>query len=177
MKKGPKSGSAGCEANVNKVFIVEDSDVYRTFLVENISRLTTTNPVKTHYSIDIFTSGEECIEKLYLKPDVVVLDYFLDSGGYIENMNGLALLKQLKQMSPGTKVIVLSCQTKPEIIKAMMINGAYSYVKKDNYSPLKVNELIESILVNKEKDTNWLRFLFEKTGKGISFLRKICSPF
>lgn len=140
------------EKNQYKVFVVEDSDVYRTLLVEFISKIkNSVNGHKTDYVIHSFSSGEECLENLHLKPDVVVLDYYLDSGGYLKNMNGLALLKKLRQLSPLTEVVVLSCQTSVEIVKEMLKAGASYYIKKDNFSPIKVSQLIENFIQKKEK--------------------------
>lgn len=134
------------------VFVVEDSDVYRTLLVEFISKIkSSANGHKTDYVIHSFSSGEECLENLHLKPDVVVLDYHLDSGGYLRNMNGLALLKRLKRLSPLTEVVVLSCQTSLDIVKEMLKAGASYYIKKDNFSQIKVSQLIENFIQKKEK--------------------------
>lgn len=139
-------------ANDYKVFIVEDSDVYRTLLVEFISKIKAlSNGEKTNYVIQSFSSGEEALENIGQKPDVVVLDYRLDSGGYLENMDGLEVLKKLKRVSPQTEVIALSCQTSVDVVKEMLKAGASYYIKKDNFSQIKVSQLIENFIQKKVK--------------------------
>lgn len=152
-KKGMKTQNQTIPAkNEYKVFVVEDSDAYRTLLVEFISKIkSSSNGDKAKYVIHSFSSGEECLDNIYLKPDVVVLDYHLDSGGYLKNMDGLALLKKLKRLSPLTEVVVLSCQTSVEVVKEMLKAGAGYYIKKDNFSQIKVSQLIENFIRKKEK--------------------------
>lgn len=133
------------------VFVVEDSDVYRTLLVESISKIKRSHGKKTNYCIYTYSSGEEALENIHLKPDVVILDYYLDSSGYLANMNGLALLKKIKRLSPRTELIVLSCQTSVEVVKEMLRAGASNYIKKDNFSQMKVSQLIENFILRKEK--------------------------
>lgn len=147
------------------VFVVEDSDVYRTLLVEFISKIkSSVNGHKPDYVIHSFSSGEECLENLHLRPDIVVLDYHLDSGGYLRNMNGLALLKRLKRLSPLTEVVVLSCQTSLDVVKEMLKAGASYYIKKDNFSQIKVSQLIENFIQKKEKGRHKKQMSLLKTG-------------
>ena len=138
--------------NEYKVFVVEDSDVYRTLLVEFISKLKKSGDEQSpDYSIHGFSSGEECLENLDLKPDVLILDYHLD--GYdTKSMNGLDILKTMKKLSPETEIVILSCQKRLEVMKDLLRAGARDYINKDNISQLKVSQLIEKLIRDKEKN-------------------------
>lgn len=162
MEKGLNWFSA---KNIYNVFVVEDSDVYRTLLVENIAKINNSlDGEAASYVIHSFSSGEEALDNLRLHPDVVVLDYRLDSGGYLLNMDGLALLKKLKGISPLTEVIVLSCQTSVEVVKELLKAGASHYIKKDNFSQLRVSHLIENFIRKKEEKSHQKKSNLLKAG-------------
>ncbi len=152
-----QSSTTKCEY---KVFVVEDSDVYRTLIVENISRIKKANSKGLpNYELFPFSSGEECLENLHLKPDVVIIDYHLDGNGYVKNMDGMTLLKTLKQQSPETAIIVLSCQSDTKIIKDLLRQGASDYIKKDNISQIKVSALVEKHIQIKEIRSKKIKML------------------
>src|SRR3990172_5486627 len=46
--------------------------------------------------ISMYSSGEEALEKIYEEPDMIILDYLLDSKNS-EAMNGVQVLKKLKE--------------------------------------------------------------------------------
>ncbi len=81
-------------------------------------------------SITSFDSGESAISGIYLEPDVIVLDYHLDSIN-AEAMNGLMVLKKLKEQFPNVPIIFLSSQEKTEIAANTMKYGAYDYIVKN----------------------------------------------
>lgn len=80
-----------------KIFIVED-DLWYSFRLEYYLSL---NP---DYVITKFNTAKSFLLKLYEKPDVVTLDYSLC------DRNSDLLLKQIKENSPDTKVIIISGQ-------------------------------------------------------------------
>jgi DNA-binding NtrC family response regulator len=82
--------------------------------------------------ISIYTSGEEALDKIYETQDLVIVDYHLDSDNP-DAMNGVQLLKKLKERYPNVQVIFLSGQEKAEVAANTMKYGAYDYiVKNDN---------------------------------------------
>jgi two-component system OmpR family response regulator len=77
-----------------------------------------------------YSSGEAALKGIYLEPDVIVLDYHLDSVTP-DAMNGLQVLKKLKEQFPNVPIIFLSSQEKTEIAANTMKYGAYDYIVKN----------------------------------------------
>ena len=90
--------------------------------------------------VKTFFTGEECLENMHMKPDLIVLDHiFPDDMG---KLSGMDVLVKLKEMKSESEVIVLSCQEDENLIPEFIKNGASKYISKDDYF---VDELIESI--------------------------------
>jgi response regulator of citrate/malate metabolism len=73
----------------------------------------------------IARSGREAREMVdCLKPDVLLLDLELPE------VNGLALLRSLRQQTQSTEVIVVSGHSSPQVVRGCMQLGAVDYVVK-----------------------------------------------
>ncbi|OFY62941.1 MAG: hypothetical protein A3H98_01635 [Bacteroidetes bacterium RIFCSPLOWO2_02_FULL_36_8] len=127
------------------VFIVEDSDVYRTMLAESLSQQEIDDQ---NYKLTIygFSSGEECLENLDLKPHVIILDYHLDGNGYVTNINGMTVLDEVNRLSPSTNVILLSCQQDEKLAHEIIKKGVAGYFKKGPESITHVREKILTMM-------------------------------
>lgn len=79
---------------------------------------------KWGYDIEVFGNGEEALKKLYQKPDLVLLDIMLPG------MDGLEILKKIKQVDENLPVIMLSAQGKIEVALESLKFGAYDYFPK-----------------------------------------------
>jgi DNA-binding NtrC family response regulator len=101
-----------------KVFIVEDDLWYSSMLEYYLSL----NP---DYFIQKFDTAKSFLSRLHEKPDVVTLDYSLP------DMNGDKLLKQIKDTSPDTKVIIISGQENVKVALDLLKKGANDYIVKD----------------------------------------------
>lgn len=95
--------------------------------------------------ITAFTSGETALQGIYFEPDVIVLDYHLDSIN-LEAMNGLQVLKKLKDQFPNVPVIFLSSQEKSEVAANTMKYGAYDYIVKNENAFHRLQILLNNIL-------------------------------
>jgi DNA-binding NarL/FixJ family response regulator len=60
------------------------------------------------------------------QPDLVVAEVASDSDDY----DGVAFLARVRERSPGTRVIVLSVDTRPQVVDATIAAGAVAYVIK-----------------------------------------------
>src|SRR5436190_23935051 len=80
--------------------------------------------------VTAFNSGETALQGIYFEPDIIILDYHLDSIN-AEAMNGLQVLKKLKDHFPHVPVIFLSSQEKSEVAANTMKYGAYDYIVKN----------------------------------------------
>ena len=98
-----------------------------------------------------FSTGESCIEKLSLKPDVIILDYFLN-GLDKDAMNGLKTLDEIKARTHDTPVIMLSSQDSIEVAINCMHHQAYDYVVKSETAFLRLRKTISSIFLYKKME-------------------------
>ncbi len=94
--------------------------------------------------ITSFNSGETALSGIYFEPDVIVLDYHLDSID-AEAMNGLQVLKKLKDQFPHVPIIFLSSQEKTEIAANTMKYGAYDYIVKNESAFHRLEILLTNI--------------------------------
>lgn len=92
-----------------------------------------------------FSSGEKALEAMYEAPDLIVLDYHLDSFDP-SAMNGMQVLKKIKDRFPDAPVIFLSGQEKAEVAANTMKYGAYDYVVKNENAFHRLALLTNNIL-------------------------------
>ena len=117
-----------------RIFIVDDDEMFRDSMIHY---LTTESDVQ----IKSFSTGENCLESLYHKPDVIFLDYYLNFD-VDEAMNGLETLKRIKEAEPDTQVVMLTKAEKPEIKEDSLTMGAYDYIVKDEDAHKKMLDVI-----------------------------------
>ena len=100
---------------------------------------------RKQYVVKSFRSGEQCVENLSLKPDLIVLDHVLSSSGK-KQMNGMETLKKIHQLSPDVPVIILTGHGDDELLSEFMENGASRFLTKDDYFIDSLVETMEQIL-------------------------------
>jgi DNA-binding NarL/FixJ family response regulator len=72
------------------------------------------------------SDGREAIRAAgTFRPDLIILDLSMPG------MSGLHAIKEIKRLSPGTKVVVLTVHSEEEYIVAALQKGADAYVLKD----------------------------------------------
>ena len=132
------------------IFVVEDSDVYRSVMIQALESDKLHLKGGVSYNIYGFASGEECLQSFYLKPDLIVMDYLLNSNGYIKNMDGMQLLTEIKNKAPDVDVVVVSCQNDLNVVKKLMNKGITDYVKKEGLGQYGIQKVVNNIIENKE---------------------------
>ena len=124
------------------IYIVEDNDLYakslQTFIQNRFPQL---KEVKT------FRIGELCLMELHNNPDIIIMDYYLNSK-YQEALNGLEIIEQIKEQKPKTNIIVLSGQEKFNVVLEAIKQHNCLYVQKNQEAFNKVSEHIEEILLD-----------------------------
>jgi two-component system, NtrC family, response regulator AtoC len=115
-----------------KILLVEDDFVY-SYVLDNY--LTEYGDFK----VTTVSSGEDCLKMMVNKPDVVILDYNL------ETMNGLETFKAIKKLNSKVPVIILSGQKDLQVAADLLKMGAFDYLEKGS-SKKSVNWLIDPIL-------------------------------
>jgi two-component system OmpR family response regulator len=108
---------------VKKVFVVDDDDMMAMALEDYLTR-------NTLHEIHLFTTGEECIKNLRLQPDIIILDYNLNSVQK-EAANGMKILEAIKKLNRDIPVILFSSQDAYSVALQSINRGATQYVIKD----------------------------------------------
>ncbi len=118
-----------------KIFIVED-DKWYSELLEYVIKL---NP---EHEIEIFSTGKECLDNLFKKPDIITLDYNL------QDMNGEEVLKLVKEFDPEIQVIIISGQKDLKTAVSLLKQGAFDYIIKDEEAKERIWNTIKNITKN-----------------------------
>jgi DNA-binding NtrC family response regulator len=102
--------------------------------------------------VETFNSGEFCIEHLIDKPDMVILDYYLN--GVNKNaIDGIQTLDKIKAFDRNIPVIMLSSQDKIEVAVKCMQHGALDYVVKSETTFIRIQNILTSYFRYKKKET------------------------
>jgi DNA-binding NarL/FixJ family response regulator len=121
------------------VFIVEDNKPYAETLKVFLDA-----EVPVIKEIKVFPVGETCLLELKKNPDIIIIDYFLDSK-YYDAGTGLEIIKQIREEKPEVNIIVLSSQEDIEVVLEIVKKYNCSYVKKDTEAFEKVGEIVADI--------------------------------
>jgi DNA-binding NtrC family response regulator len=119
------------------LLIVDDEELVRWSLRERLSR--------DGYTVFEAGTAAGAIEKVTPAVDLVLLDYRLPDG------DGLTILRQIKELSPDTLVILMTAFSTVENAVAAMKHGAYHYLNK----PFNLDDV--SAIVEKALETSRLR--------------------
>lgn len=113
-----------------QILLVED----HSLVIQGISTMLEKN--EEIECTGIFKNGKDLLVKLKsYQPDVILMDINLP------DYNGIDLCKEVKEKYPAVKVVALSINNQPGIIKKMIDSGASGYVLKD----AEQHEIIEAI--------------------------------
>jgi DNA-binding response OmpR family regulator len=119
-----------------KIFLLEDD----YSLNETIKEMLEMN----NHKIISFYDGEVAYKNIFNNYDLYILDINIPS------LNGLEILKSIKNIDSKTKVIMISANINIEMIKEAYTLGCDDYLKK----PFDVEELILKVEKLDKKDTN-----------------------
>ncbi|MCD6065460.1 MAG: response regulator receiver protein [Bacteroidetes bacterium] len=121
------------------VFIVEDNAAYAKMLDFYI---------RAHFpsikQVKIFPVGETCLPELGQNPDLIIIDYFLNSR-YPDAETGLQIIQQIRQQKPELNIIVLSGQSDVQVVIDAVKKYQCSYVKKDDEAFGRIGDIMEEL--------------------------------
>ena len=123
------------------VFLVDDDKMYLSSLKSTLS-----SQFAPRIEVSTFTSGEECLKKIGENPDIVVLDYYLNDDQHPDAMDGLQVLKKIKENSQDSTVIILSAQDKLQVALDSIKEGAYEYVAKSESAFVRIQNVIKNVI-------------------------------
>lgn len=110
--------------NKKKIFVVDDDKMMAAMISDHLQE----NPVN---QVFVFNTGEDCVKNLDIGPDVIILDYELNSV-VPDAANGLQILQQIKKLDHQVHVIMLSSQDQYGKALETIVKGALEYVVKDD---------------------------------------------
>lgn len=113
---------------MSKVFIVEDEASIAKLILYWVRD-------KWGYDAEVFENGEKVLPRLSDRPDLILLDIMLPG------LNGIEVLKKIKQIDENLPVIILSAQGSIEVALEAVRSGAYDYFPK----PIDAHRLEPSI--------------------------------
>lgn len=132
-----------------KLFLVDD-DVFflKSLEIDFLQR--------ADFSIETYATGELCLENLSHNPDIIVLDYYLDSVDKTA-INGIETLDRIKANHPDIPVVMLSSQDKIDVAIECMHHSAFDYVVKSETAFMRLQKIITTIFKYKkmEKELSW----------------------
>ena len=106
-----------------KVFIVDDEPLLTSMLSDYLSERDDSLRIRS------FATGEACLQQLHEQPDLVILDYYLNSREK-DAANGMDILKEIKEQNRTLPVIMLSSQKSYSTAARTIQHGAIHYVMK-----------------------------------------------
>ena len=105
------------------ILIVDDEPMQREMLREHLEKM-------SNFEIHAFGTGEECLAAAKIRtPTIVFLDYQLNNE-VKDAMDGIEVLKELKEIYPETDVVMISGQDKIEVAVNSIKYGAFDYIVK-----------------------------------------------
>ncbi len=135
--------------NKIKIFLVDDDTLFLKMLeIEFLEN--------GDFDIETYVTGELCVANLSNKPDIIILDYFLD-GVDKTAKNGIDILDKILEVDPNIPVIMLSCQDKIEVAVECMHHKAVDYVVKSETAFIRLKKIISDLMKYRklEKTLNW----------------------
>jgi DNA-binding NtrC family response regulator len=131
------------------IFLVDDDALFLRSLEIEFTE-------STDSAIKTFSTGELCIKQLSQNPDVIVLDYYLNSID-IKAIDGLETLDRIKAANPNIPVIMLSSQDKIDVAVNCMKHQAFDYIVKSETAFLRLQKAITTIFHYQkiEKALSW----------------------
>jgi len=124
------------------VFLVDDDAIFLKVLETQFKE-------RSSYEVRTFSSGEECIKNLSLKPDIIFLDYYLNPTNPKAN-TGLQILDQIKAINEDLHVVMLSSQDNIDVAINCMKHKAFDYIVKNESSFIRARKAI-SVLFYQNK--------------------------
>jgi len=126
-----------------KLFIVDDDAIYREFITTVLNQA-------GYKTVSAYETETEVLDNLYQAPDVIFLDYFL------EDTNGLDILRKIKATNPDIHVVFLSSQEKIEVAVKSLKYGALDYIIKNDEAKKRMISSMNRIMNLDSKKKNRL---------------------
>lgn len=138
------------------IAVVDDDRMYRRAIEVSLKRMPGSRVV-------VFESGEQCFKHYHrVRPDILVLDYSLCSVAENAGMNGMEILKKVRQINNKVTVIFLTTAGNADVAVSAIKAGATDFIAKDKDGlPRLMNQVRKAainIQVNRQESrvTRWI---------------------
>ena len=119
------------------IFIVDDEPLLAEMLTDYL------HIRDESYRIKSYPTGEACLQNIGERPDIVILDYYLNAKER-DAANGIDILKEIRSRDKSLPVIMLSSQENFGTAAKTIMHGAIHYVPKGQDAFGQVYDLIKS---------------------------------
>ena len=120
------------------IFVVDDDP----FILNLVSK----RLINDGYELKSFSYGEECLNSISLKPDLIILDYLFHHNEQAKVMDGKEILSLIKKFDESIPVIILSGQEDGAVVLEMARLGMDDYIIKDEHLIDNLLEIVKEIL-------------------------------
>jgi len=140
------------KASLVRVLIVDDFDPWLGFVVQLLRQ-------QPHVRIIGFASdGLEALQKVQeLQPDLILLDIGLPK------LNGIEAARQIRKLVPKARILFLSSNSDPDVVRAAFIAGGQGYVLKSDAEGALLRG-IEAVLLGKQVVSSSLKEIEDLAG-------------
>jgi len=108
-----------------RTLVVDDVDDFRNFLCSTLQEKTQCEVVGE--ALDGLQAVQQAKE---LQPDLILLDLSLPG------LNGMEAFRRIRKPSPHSKVVILSQESSPEVVRGALRLGAVGYLLKSDANNL-----------------------------------------
>jgi DNA-binding NarL/FixJ family response regulator len=128
----------GKKSKTGLVYIAEDDEMFAKTLKHWLEQDPHIRQVK------IFPVGELVLLELDKSPDLIIMDFFLNSK-YRDAENGLEITREIHERNPDINIILLSAQDSLSVVIESIKKYHCSYVKKGAGAFEKIREVLKEV--------------------------------
>lgn len=121
-----------------KVYVVDDDPMFLEQLKDHLT-------ANKGCQVNSFVSGEKMLAVLENDPDVIILDYHMDSVEP-DNMDGLEMLKRLKVRNKDVVMVMLSSEESEHVLDCSTAFGSYHFIHKNEDAFIKLDEILKHVV-------------------------------
>lgn len=124
------------------VFIIDDSPVYRELLK---------NEVVDVAGCDVYTfsSAEACFSNATVKPDLVILDLYLDDGSK-KVMSGHEALRKLLSQDEEVQIVMISAEVNEALLQEYKMYRGVDFILKSEDLSSEIKEVLNNMTLIKQ---------------------------
>ena len=111
-----------------------------------------------NFEVETYATGELCVKNLAQNPDIIILDYHLNS--IVKNaMTGIETMDKINSLNANFPIIMLSSQDEIEVAVNCLRHKAVDYVVKNETAFPRLQKIITNIISSQkmEEKLNWFK--------------------